>query len=147
MSACIRKRKIDTNEYIFETNIFEYSNISTLWYPIQTDIRMPPPPSPQTHENPMKNIQTKTKWKANLSISGKIIWDEKRELESVYGRKEGSRKSQPRSESLNISPSTDPSSSSPGKKILQELRMLSSVTINCQITKIVMKSGSQLSEL
>ena len=29
----------------------------------------------------------------------------------------------------------------------QELRMLSSVTINCQITKIVMISGSQLSEL
>ena len=32
-------------------------------------------------------------------------------------------------------------------KTSQELRMLSSVTINCQITKIVMKSGSQLSEL
>ena len=29
----------------------------------------------------------------------------------------------------------------------QELRMLSSVTINCQITKIVMISGSQLSVL
>ena len=29
----------------------------------------------------------------------------------------------------------------------QELRMLSSVTINCQIIKIVMNSGSQLSEL
>ena len=29
----------------------------------------------------------------------------------------------------------------------EELRMLSSVTINCQITKIVMNSGSQLSEL
>ena len=29
----------------------------------------------------------------------------------------------------------------------QELRMLSSVTINCQITKIVMNSGYQLSEL
>ena len=29
----------------------------------------------------------------------------------------------------------------------QELRMLSSVTINCQLTKIVMNSGSQLSEL
>ena len=29
----------------------------------------------------------------------------------------------------------------------QELRMLSSVTINCQVTKIVMNSGSQLSEL
>ena len=28
----------------------------------------------------------------------------------------------------------------------QKLRMLSSVTINCQITKIVMNSGSQLSE-
>ena len=33
------------------------------------------------------------------------------------------------------------------KKTSQELRMLSSVTINCQITKIVMNSGSQLSEL
>ena len=32
-------------------------------------------------------------------------------------------------------------------KTLQELRMLSSVTIDCQITKIVMNSGSQLSEL
>ena len=32
-------------------------------------------------------------------------------------------------------------------KTSQELRMLSSVTINCQITKIVMVSGSQLSEL
>ena len=32
-------------------------------------------------------------------------------------------------------------------KTSQELRMLSSVTINCQITKIVMISGSQLSEL
>ena len=29
----------------------------------------------------------------------------------------------------------------------QELRMLSSVTLNCQVTKIVMNSGSQLSEL
>ena len=29
----------------------------------------------------------------------------------------------------------------------QELRMLSSVTINCQVTKIVMKPGSQLSVL
>ena len=29
----------------------------------------------------------------------------------------------------------------------QELQMLSSVTINCQVTKIVMNSGSQLSEL
>ena len=29
-------------------------------------------------------------------------------------------------------------------KTSQELRMLSSVTINCQITKIVMNSGSQL---
>ena len=29
----------------------------------------------------------------------------------------------------------------------QELPMLSSVTINCKITKIVMNSGSQLSEL
>ena len=33
------------------------------------------------------------------------------------------------------------------RKTSQELRMLSSVTINCQITKIVMNSGSQLSEL
>ena len=33
------------------------------------------------------------------------------------------------------------------KKTSQELRMLSSVTINCQITMIVMISGSQLSEL
>ena len=32
-------------------------------------------------------------------------------------------------------------------KTSQELRMLSSVTINCQITKIVMNSGSQLLEL
>ena len=32
-------------------------------------------------------------------------------------------------------------------KTSQELRMLSSVTINCQITKIVINSGSQLSEL
>ena len=32
-------------------------------------------------------------------------------------------------------------------KTSQELRMLSSVTINCQMTKIVMNSGSQLSEL
>ena len=31
-------------------------------------------------------------------------------------------------------------------KTLQELRMLSSVTLNCQVTKIVMNSGSQLSE-
>ena len=29
----------------------------------------------------------------------------------------------------------------------QELRMLSSVTINCQVSKIVMNSGSQLLEL
>ena len=34
-----------------------------------------------------------------------------------------------------------------GPKTSQELRMLSSVTINCQITKIVMNSGSQLSVL
>ena len=33
------------------------------------------------------------------------------------------------------------------KKTSQELRMLSSVTINCQVTKIVMNSGSQLSVL
>ena len=32
-------------------------------------------------------------------------------------------------------------------KTSQELRMLSSVTLNCQATKIVMDSGSQLSEL
>ena len=32
-------------------------------------------------------------------------------------------------------------------KTSQELRMLSSVTINCQVPKIVMNSGSQLSEL
>ena len=30
---------------------------------------------------------------------------------------------------------------------LQELLMLSSVTLNCQATKVVMNSGSQLSEL
>ena len=30
-------------------------------------------------------------------------------------------------------------------KTSQELRMLSSVTLNCQVTKIVMNSGSQLS--
>ena len=34
-----------------------------------------------------------------------------------------------------------------GVQTSQELRMLSSVTIDCQITKIVMDSGSQLSEL
>ena len=33
------------------------------------------------------------------------------------------------------------------KETSQELRMLSSVTIDCQITKIAMDSGSQLSEL
>ena len=33
------------------------------------------------------------------------------------------------------------------KKTSQELRMLSSVTINCQVTKIVMNPGSQLSVL
>ena len=32
-------------------------------------------------------------------------------------------------------------------KTSQELRMLSSVTLDCQATKIVMNSGSQLSEL
>ena len=32
-------------------------------------------------------------------------------------------------------------------KTSQELRMLSSVTINCQVTKIVMNSGFQFSEL
>ena len=30
------------------------------------------------------------------------------------------------------------------KKTLQELRMLSSVTLDCQVTNIVMNSGSQL---
>ena len=35
----------------------------------------------------------------------------------------------------------------PSDKTSQELRMLSSVTINCQVPKIVMNSGSQLSEL
>ena len=34
-----------------------------------------------------------------------------------------------------------------GIKTLQELRMLSSVTLDCQVTKTVMNSGSQLSEL
>ena len=34
-----------------------------------------------------------------------------------------------------------------GKKTLQELRMLSTVTLNFHVTKIVMNSGSQLSEL
>ena len=34
-----------------------------------------------------------------------------------------------------------------GKKASQELRMLSNVTLNCQVAKIVMNSGSQLSEL
>ena len=33
------------------------------------------------------------------------------------------------------------------KKTSQELQMLSTVAIDCQITKIVMDSGSQLSEL
>ena len=33
------------------------------------------------------------------------------------------------------------------KKTSQELRMLSSVTLNCQVTQIVMNSGSQLSKL
>ena len=32
-------------------------------------------------------------------------------------------------------------------KTSQELRMLSTVTLNCQVTKIVLNSGSQLSEL
>ena len=32
-------------------------------------------------------------------------------------------------------------------KTSQELQMLSSVTINCQVTKIVMNSDSQLSQL
>ena len=34
-----------------------------------------------------------------------------------------------------------------GVQTLQELQMLPSVTLNCQVTKIVMHSGSQLSEL
>ena len=38
-------------------------------------------------------------------------------------------------------------SSSLQKKTSQELRMLSAVTLNCQVTKIVINSGSQLSEL
>ena len=33
------------------------------------------------------------------------------------------------------------------QKTSQELRMLSSVTLNCQVTMIVMNLGSQLSEL
>ena len=33
------------------------------------------------------------------------------------------------------------------KKTSQELRRLSSVTLNCQVTKIVKKSSSQLSEM
>ena len=33
------------------------------------------------------------------------------------------------------------------KETSQELQMLSSVTINCQVTKIVINPGSQLSEL
>ena len=32
-------------------------------------------------------------------------------------------------------------------KTSQELRMLSNVTLNCQVAKIVMNTGSQLSEL
>ena len=32
-------------------------------------------------------------------------------------------------------------------KTLQELQMLSTVHLDCQLTKIVMKSGSQLKEL
>ena len=32
-------------------------------------------------------------------------------------------------------------------KTSQELRMLSSVALDCQVTKIVMSSGSQLSEM
>ena len=32
-------------------------------------------------------------------------------------------------------------------KTLQELQMLSSVTLNCEVTKVVKSSGSQLSEL
>ena len=32
-------------------------------------------------------------------------------------------------------------------KTSQELRMLSTVTLDCQVTQIVMKSGSQLKEL
>ena len=37
--------------------------------------------------------------------------------------------------------------SRPGKETSQELQMLSSVTINCQLTKIVMNPCSQLSVL
>ena len=33
------------------------------------------------------------------------------------------------------------------KETSQELRMLSNVTLNCQVAKVVMNSGSQLSEL
>ena len=33
------------------------------------------------------------------------------------------------------------------EETLQELRMLSSVTLNCEVTKVVKSSGSQLSEL
>ena len=33
------------------------------------------------------------------------------------------------------------------QKTSQELRMLSNATLNCQVAKIVMNSGSQLSEL
>ena len=33
------------------------------------------------------------------------------------------------------------------KKTSQELQMLSNVTLNCQVAKIVLNSGSQLSEL
>ena len=39
------------------------------------------------------------------------------------------------------------STGSASVKTSQELRMLSSVTINCHVTKIVMNSGSQLSVL
>ena len=44
-------------------------------------------------------------------------------------------------------PRTDTNTKKKAKKTLQELLMLSSVTLNCQVTKSVMNSGSQLSEL
>ena len=40
-----------------------------------------------------------------------------------------------------------PHSSKREPKTSQELRMLSRVTLNCQVTKIVMNSSSQLSEM
>ena len=54
--------------------------------------------------------------------------------------------------SLTVGRTTDnmlfhPSNLVKGVQTLQELQMLPSVTLNCQVTKIVMHSGSQLSEL